>query len=101
MKPGLLFTTMANHRPVYAPIVAAPVATTTTTTTTTTPAPPPRQPFRPTSARDPADPIPNPNPNIPSPVSLRNLLERSTQPIFSVSALFHIKAGGGCGACGH
>lgn len=89
MKQGMLFTTMANHRPVYG------VATTTTT------APPPRQPFRPTTARDPAEPIPNPNPNIPSPVSLRNLLERSTQPIFSVSALFRMKAGGGCGACGH
>jgi len=92
MKPGMLFTTMANHRPVYGVAVA---------TTTAAPSPAPRQPFRPTMARDPTEPIPNPNPNIPSPVSLRNLLERSTQPIFSVSALFRMKAGGGCGACGH
>ena len=98
MKQGLLFTTMANHRPVYAPVTAT---ATTTTTTVAAPPPAPRQPFRPTTARDPTEPIPNPNPKIPSPVSLRNLLERSSQPIFSVSALFRIKAGGGCGACGH
>lgn len=97
MKPGLLFTTMANHRPVYA---IAP-SSSSTTTTTAAPSPAPRQPFRPTMAREPTEPIPNPNPNIPSPVSLHNLLERSRQPIFSVSALFRMKAGGRCGACGH
>jgi hypothetical protein len=95
MKPGLLFTTMANHRPVYG-IVTTAVAT---PGTSSAPSPAPRQPFHPTTARDPTEP--NPNPNIPSPVSLRNLLERSRQPIFSVSALFRMKAGGGCGACGH
>lgn len=82
MKQGLLFTTMVNHRPVYAS------------------APDPLGQFRATAARDPTDTnTANPN-NPPQPV-LRDLLARSTQPIFSVSALFRMKSGGGCGACGH
>lgn len=92
MKQGLLFTTMVNHRPVYASASApapAPVST-----------PEPLRQFRATAARDPTDTnTANPN-NPPQPV-LRDLLARSTQPIFSVSALFRMKSGGGCGACGH
>jgi hypothetical protein len=80
MKQGMFFTTMVNHRPVY---VASPV---------------PLQPFRATAARDPTDTA---NPNNPPQPALRELLARSTQPVFSVSAMFRIKAGGGCGACGH
>jgi len=80
MKQGMFFTTMVNHRPVY---VAASV---------------PLQPFRATAARDPTDTA---NPNNPPQPALRELLARSTQPVFSVSAMFRIKAGGGCGACGH
>ena len=84
MKQGLLFTTMANHRPVYASASA----------------PEPLRQFRATATRDPTDTnTANPN-NPPQPV-LRDLLARSTQPIFSVSALFRMKSGGGCGACGH
>jgi hypothetical protein len=26
---------------------------------------------------------------------------RSTQPVFSVSAIFNVRSGGGCGSCGH
>ena len=90
MKQGLLFTTMVNHRPVYAP-VSTPVSA---------PASVPLRQFRATAARDPTDTnTANPN-NPPQPV-LRDLLARSTQPIFSVSALFRMKSGGGCGACGH
>lgn len=88
MKPGLLFTTMVNHRPVYAPVATAPAS-----------APPPQQ-FRATAARDPTD-TNRANPNNPPQPALRDLLARSTQPVFSVSAMFRIKAGGGCGACGH
>ena len=83
MIPGLLFTTMANHRPVYASSFAAPV-----------------QQFRATAARDPTDTA-TANPNNPPSPALRDLLARSTQPVFSVSAMFRIKAGSGCGACGH
>lgn len=85
MKQGLLFTTMRNHRPVYA----------------SAPAPDPLQQFRATAARDPTD-TNTANPNNPPQPALRDLLARSTQPIFSVSALFRMKSGGGgCGACGH
>jgi hypothetical protein len=88
MKHGLLFTTMVNHRPVYAS--SAPVSAA---------APPPLpQQFRATAARDPTDTT---NPNNPPSPALRDLLARSTQPVFSVSAMFRIKAGSGCGACGH
>ena len=89
MKQGLFFTTMVNHRPIYAPAPAPAPA----------PAVPLRQ-FRPTMARDPTD-TNRANPNNPPQTALRDLLARSTQPVFSVSALFHMKAGGGCGACGH
>jgi hypothetical protein len=90
---SLFFTTMSNHRPViYSKIedgdsnkgeVEAP-----------------RQ-FHLTAARDPTITPPNQNPNHPPPRTLSDLLARSTQPIFSVSAMFRMKAGGGCGACGH
>lgn len=90
MKPGLLFTTMVNHRPVYASSSAPASAAA---------APPPQQ-FRATAARDPTD-TNTLNPNNPPQPALRDLLARSTQPVFSVSAMFRIKAGGGCGACGH
>ena len=91
MKHGLLFTTMVNHRPVYtatSPPVAAQAAAV------------PLQQFRATAARDPTD-TNTMNPNNPPHPALRDLLARSTQPVFSVSAMFRIKAGGGCGACGH
>ena len=87
MKPGLLFTTMVNHRPVYAAAPASAAAA------------PPQQ-FRATAARDPTD-TNTANPNNPPQPALRDVLSRSTQPVFSVSAMFRIKAGGGCGACGH
>ena len=90
MKQGLLFTTMVNHRPVYAPApVSAPVSASV-----------PLRQFRATAARDPTD-TNTANPNNPPQPALRDLLARSTQPIFSVSALFRMKSGGGCGACGH
>lgn len=90
MRNTLFYTTMTNHRPLG--YTAAPAAPTEPE--------PPRQ-FRATAARDPIDPNQNQNPNIPPQPALRDLLARSTQPIFSVSAMFRMKAGGGCGSCGH
>lgn len=88
MRNTLFYTTMTNHRPLSRTVGG------------TEPAAEPRQ-FRATAARDPSDPNPNPNPNIPAQPALRDLLARSTQPIFSVSAMFRMRAGGGCGSCGH
>ena len=94
MKQGLLFTTMVNHRPVYASASApAPVSAPVSASV-------PLRQFRATAARDPTD-TNTANPNNPPQPALRDLLARSTQPIFSVSALFRMKSGGGCGACGH
>ena len=94
MKQGLLFTTMVNHRPVYAPAPApAPVSAPVSASV-------PLRQFRATAARDPTD-TNTANPNNPPQPALRDLLARSTQPIFSVSALFRMKSVGGCGACGH
>ena len=88
MRNTLFYTTMTNHRPLgYTAAAGAEPE-------------PPRQ-FRATAARDPSDPNQNQNPNIPPQPALHDLLARSTQPIFSVSAMFRIKAGGGCGSCGH
>lgn len=92
MKQGMFFTTMVNHRPVYAASPASASAS--------VPASAPLQQFRATAARDPTD-TNTANPNNPPQPALRDLLARSTQPVFSVSAMFRIKAGGGCGACGH
>jgi len=39
--------------------------------------------------------------NQPKTRTLQELLIRSTQPIFSVSAMFVARTSGGCGACGH
>ena len=90
MKQGMFFTTMVNHRPIYI----------TVSEPETAPVSASLRPFRATSARDPTD-TNRANPNNPPQRSLGDLLARSTQPIFSVSALFRMKAGGGCGACGH
>jgi hypothetical protein len=84
MRRSLLFTTMATHQ--Y-------------NTNTSVEESEPRQ-FHVTEARDPAD-TNNQNPRNTPQRTLSELLARSTQPIFSVSAMFRIKAGGGCGACGH
>ena len=83
MRRSLFFTTMANHRPVY---------------TTTTPLSSHRG-FQGTAARDSSDQ--RLNPNNPPPPDLRNILARSTQPTFSVSEMFRVRSGGGCGGCGH
>lgn len=84
----LFYTTMVNHQHVYNRSVLDAMP----------PHPEPQQ-FRPTMARDPTITA---NPNHPPHRSLGDLLARSTQPIFSVSALFRMKVGGGgCGACGH
>ena len=92
----MFFTTMISHRPVAI--------------TSTNPAgdnnsnPPQPQPqsrtFHATAARDSTDTSTN-NPNNPPPSTLRLVLARSSQPTFSVSAMFGVRSGGGCGACGH
>ena len=89
MRSTLLYTTMTNHRPVVYTIGGG-----SSPNAETGSAP---QQFRATAARDPNDP----NPNVPAQPVLRDMLARSTQPIFSVSAMFRMKAGGGCGSCGH
>ena len=91
---GLLFTTMANHRPVYGPSSSPVVAPASSSSSA------PLQQFHATAARDPTE-TNTMNPNNPPQPALRDLLARSTQPVFSVSAMFRIKAGGGCGSCGH
>ncbi len=90
MQRTLFYTTMANHRPVVYTVGGS------SNTSADAAAEAPRQ-FRATAARDPNDP----NPNVPAQPALRDFLARSTQPIFSVSALFRMKTGGGCGSCGH
>lgn len=88
----LFFTTMANHRPVYTVGGSSnPEAPRQFHATAA------RDPSVPSVPRDPRDPS-DPNPNTPA---LRDFLARSTQPIFSVSAMFRMRAGGGCGSCGH
>lgn len=84
MRRTLFFTTMSNYQ--YS--------------NTSDEQAPPRQ-FHVTEARDPMIKPAEINPNHPAPRTLNDLLARSTQPIFSVSAMFRIKAGSGCGACGH
>lgn len=85
MRRSLFFTTMATHQ--YS------------NSNTGDKEAPPRQ-FHVTEARDPLDANTQNPRNAPQP-TLSELLARSTQPIFSVSAMFRMKAGGGCGACGH
>ncbi len=78
MTRSLFFTTMVNHRPVYTS-------------------------GEPNHTRDETrvsrdlkhNQLPAPTP------VLRNMIARSTQPVFSVSAIFNVRSGGGCGACGH
>jgi len=93
----MLFTTMVSHRPV---MISRPVPA---PANNNMPQPQPQsQPrtFRATAARDSTDRSIN-NPNNPAPSTLRLVLTRSTQPTFSVSAMFGVRSGGGCGACGH
>ncbi len=87
MRRNLFFTTMSNSHQQYSK-------------TTTAEEAPPRQ-FHMTEARDPTITISENNPRQPAPRTLHDLLARSTQPIFSVSTMFRMKAGSGCGSCGH
>jgi len=97
MQGNMLFTTMVSHRPVMIP---RPVpAQADNNMPQPQPQPQPRT-FRATAARESTDRSIN-NPNNPAPSTLRLVLTRSTQPTFSVSAMFGVRAGGGCGACGH
>lgn len=89
MPRTLFFTTMINHRPVY---------TTNNTTNTNRTERRNERAFHLTSPRDSSDATPNPN-NVPTQI-LRNTLARSTQPTFSVSAMFGVRSGTGCGTCG-
>ena len=89
----MLFTTMVSHRPV---MISRPVPA---PANNDMPQPQPRT-FHATAARDSTDRSIN-NPNNPAPSTLRLVLTRSTQPTFSVSAMFGVRSGGGCGACGH
>jgi hypothetical protein len=91
MQRGLFYTTMVNHRPVY----AKGGADTTSIERRN------ERAFHLTSPRDSSDVTPNTNPNNQPPPVLRNILARSSQPVFSVSAMFGVRSGGGCGACGH
>jgi hypothetical protein len=89
MPRTLFFTTMINDRPVY-------ISKNTDNDRIERSN---ERAFRLTLPRDSSDSTPNPN-NVPTQI-LRNTLARSTQPIFSVSAMFGVRSGTGCGACGH
>ena len=94
MQRGLFYTTMVNHRPVYTAAAAAPADTNSIEGRN-------KKTFHLTTPRDSSNPNPNTNPNTNPPPVLRNILARSSQPVFSVSAMFGVRSGGGCGACGH
>ena len=89
MQRGLFYTTMVNHRPVYTAAAATAAADTNSIERRN------KKTFHLTTPRDSSNPNTNPPP------VLRNILARSSQPVFSVSAMFGVRSGGGCGACGH
>lgn len=95
MQRGLFFTTMRNHRPVYA----------SPTTTNVTAQPMPKE--TPLVTHTPSKPnITNnkesKNTSLAKQTpSLHGNIVRSNQAIFSVSAMFGVRSGGGCGSCGH
>ena len=90
----MFFTTMISHRPVA-------ITSTNPAGVNNSNAPQPQsRTFHATASRDSTDTSTN-NPNNPPPSTLRLVLTRSTQPTFSVSAMFGVRSGGGCGACGH
>lgn len=109
MQGNMLFTTMVSHRPV---MMMSRRVDTSAPAPAHAPGPAPgpaynnnipqlkSRKFRATAARDPTDRSIN-NPNNPPPSTLKMVLARSSQPTFSVSAMFGVKSGGGCGACGH
>ena len=98
MQRSLFFTTMVNHQPVlYSVRGGSSLSSSETTNQNKDETNHASRQFHLTSVRDPN----NPNPNIPGHPALRQMLTRSTQPIFSVSAMFGVRTGGGCGACGH
>lgn len=95
MQRGLFFTTMRNHRPIYIPpttthVTAQPM-TKETTLVTHTPSKPNitnhKESKNTTLAKQ--------------TFSLHNNITRSNQTIFSVSAMFGVRSGGGCGTCGY
>jgi hypothetical protein len=97
MTRSLFFTTMVNHRPVYTSggpnhtrietRVSRDLSVSSVSSVS-------KQSPSPTTP-------PAPTPTPPAPV-LRNMITaRSTQPVFSVSAIFNVRSGGGCGSCGH
>ena len=97
MRNTLFYTTMTNHRPLGYTVVSGRYAAAAAAPADGSELEAPRQ-FRVTAARDLSDM----NLNNPAPPTLRDLLTRSTQPIFSVSAMFRMNpGGGGCGSCGH
>lgn len=92
MKRGLFFTTMRNHRPVYIP--PSSIHETTQPTTKETPLVTHTHPYSTNKESNNiqlAKQIP----------SLHNNITRSNQATFSVSAMFGVRSGGGCGTCGH
>jgi len=108
MSRSLFFTTLTNHRPISLPVTAraipgpipvpvpVPVPAAAAAAAPAV-AQPPRQ-FHAKDARVPtvntaSEPAPAP--------ALRDLLARSRQPIFSVTAMFGVKSGGTCRSCGH
>jgi hypothetical protein len=94
----MFFTTMISHRPV-AITSTNPAGVNNSNAPQPQPQPQSRT-FHATASRDSTDTSTN-NPNNPPPSTLRLVLTRSTQPTFSVSAMFGVRSGGGCGACGH
>ncbi len=93
MQRGLFFTTMRNHRPVYASppttnVTAQPMPKETSLVTHT--------PSKPNITNN------KESKNIPVVKQTPSLhITRSNQTTFSVSAMFGVRSGGGCGTCGH
>jgi len=94
MQRGLFFTTMRNHRPVYAPpttnVAAQPMTKETPLVTHT-----PSKPNITNNKESKNIPVVKQTP------SLHNNITRSNQATFSVSAMFGVRSGGACGSCGH
>ena len=95
MQRGLFFTTMRNHRPVYAP------PTTTNVTAQPTSKETPLVTHTPSKLNITNNKESNNTPLAKQSPSLHRNIVRSNQTIFSVSAMFGVRSGGGCGSCGH
>jgi hypothetical protein len=95
MQRGLFFTTMRNHRPVYIPPSSTPVTAQPMTKETPLVTHTHSKPNITNNKESKNIPVVKQTP------SLHNNITRSNEATFSVSAMFGVRSGGGCGTCGH